>query len=102
MALLLGDLQGLEQVELDSAGNSSYAGLAGLAGGEVADLLGFPRAGPVRAVGGGQGVREAGLVRADASSKHTLTVRPRCRLVSRVCRHVVYAAGHRDRCATGG
>ena len=52
MALLLGDLPWAEQVELDSAGDAGDAGLAGLAGGEVAGLLGFPRAGPVRAVAG--------------------------------------------------
>jgi hypothetical protein len=47
MALLLSDLPGVEHVELDSAGD---AGLAGLAGGESPDSLGFPRAGPVWAV----------------------------------------------------
>jgi hypothetical protein len=52
MALLLGDLPWAEQVELDSAGDAGDAGLAGLAGGEVPCLLGFPRAGPVRAVAG--------------------------------------------------
>ena len=73
MALLLGHLPGIEQVELDFSGDSGDAGLAGLAGGEVAGLLGFPRAGPVRAVAGeeagnedpGQerGEGEAGLLR---------------------------------------
>ncbi len=48
----LGDLPWAEQVELDSAGDAGDAGLAGLAGGEVAGFLGFPRAGPVRAVAG--------------------------------------------------
>jgi hypothetical protein len=97
MALLLGHLPGIEQVELDSAGNSGDTGLIGLAGGEVACLLGLPRAGPVGAVAGeeaghedlgqergegeaclvrgksrhgagrgGQGVREADLVRGNA------------------------------------
>ena len=49
MALLLGDLPLVEQVELDSAGDVGDAGLAGLSGGEVAGLLGFPRAGPAGA-----------------------------------------------------
>jgi hypothetical protein len=93
----LGDLPGIEQVELDPAGNSGTAGLVGLAGGKVSGLLGFPRTGPVRAVAGeeagqedlgqerdegevglvrgesrdgggrgGQGVREADLVRGNA------------------------------------
>src|SRR5262245_34526325 len=52
MALLLGDLPRVEQVELDSAGDAGDAGLAGLAGREVADLLGFPGAHAVRAVAG--------------------------------------------------
>lgn len=43
--MLLGHLPGTEQVELDSAGNSGDAGLTGLAGGEVAGLVGLPRAG---------------------------------------------------------
>ena len=46
MALLLGYLPWVEQVELDSAGDAGDAGLAGLAGGEVAGFLGFPGAGP--------------------------------------------------------
>ena len=50
MYLLLDDLPGVEQVELDSAGDVGDAGLAGLAGGEVAGFPGFPRAGAVRAV----------------------------------------------------
>jgi len=50
MALLLGDLPGAGQVELDSAGDVDDARLAGLAGGEVAGLLGFAGAGAVRAV----------------------------------------------------
>ena len=41
MALLLGHLPGIEQVELDPAGNSGDAGLAGLAGREVAGFPGF-------------------------------------------------------------
>ena len=49
MALLLGDLPWVEQVELDSPHDVGDAGLAGLAGGEVAGLLGFPRAGPAGA-----------------------------------------------------
>ena len=49
MALLLGDLPWVEQVELDSAGDVGDAGLAGLSGGEVAGFLGFPRAGPAGA-----------------------------------------------------
>ncbi len=52
MALLLGDLPGVEQVELDSPGDVGDAGFAGLASGEVACLLGFPRAGAVRPVSG--------------------------------------------------
>jgi hypothetical protein len=73
MALLLGDLPGAEQVELDFADDTCDAGLAGLAGGEVAGLLGFPRAGAVRAVAGEEaghedlqqerGEGEVGLVR---------------------------------------
>ena len=50
MALLLGNLPWVEQVELYSPYDVGDAGLAGLAGGEVAGFLGFPRAGPVRAV----------------------------------------------------
>ena len=49
MALLLGYLPWVEQVELDSAGDVGDAGLAGLSGGEVAGLLGFPGAGPAGA-----------------------------------------------------
>ncbi len=52
MALLLGDLPGIEQVELDPAGYADDAGLAGLAGMEVVGLPSSPRAGPVRAVAG--------------------------------------------------
>ena len=50
--LALGDLPGVEQVELDFPDDVGDAGLAGLAGGEVPGFLGFPRAGPVRAVAG--------------------------------------------------
>ena len=50
MALLLGYLPGVEQVELDSAGDVGDAGLAGLAGGEVAGFLGLAGAAAVRAV----------------------------------------------------
>ncbi len=50
MALLLGDLPWVEQVELDFPDDVGDAGLAGLAGGEVAGFLGFPGAGPVGAV----------------------------------------------------
>lgn len=73
MALLLGDLPGIEQVELDPPGNSGDAGLAGFSGGEAAGFLGFPRAGPVWAVAGEEaghedlqqerGEGEVGLVR---------------------------------------
>jgi hypothetical protein len=48
--LALGDLPGVEQVELDFPRDVGDAGLAWLPGGEVAGLLGFPRAGAVRAV----------------------------------------------------
>jgi hypothetical protein len=48
--LALGDLPGLEQVELDAAGDGGDAGLAGLPGGEVAGFLGFAGAGPAGAV----------------------------------------------------
>ena len=48
--LALGDLPGVEQVELDFPDDVGDAGLAGLAGGEVAGFPGFPRAGTVRAV----------------------------------------------------
>ena len=47
--LALDDLPGAEQVELDFPHDVGDAGLAWLAGGEVAGLLGFPRAGPARA-----------------------------------------------------
>ncbi len=50
MALPLDNLPGIEQVELDSPGDVADAGLAGLAGREVAGLLGLAGAGPVRAV----------------------------------------------------
>jgi hypothetical protein len=46
MALPLGDLPGVEQVELDFPHDVGDAGFAGFAGGEVAGFLGFPRAGP--------------------------------------------------------
>ena len=52
MALLLGDLPWVKQVELDPAGDVDDAGLAGFPGGEVAGLLGLAGAGPVRAVAG--------------------------------------------------
>jgi hypothetical protein len=58
MALLLGDLPGVEQVELDPAGDADDAGLAGFPGGEVAGLFGFPGAGPVRAVAGEEAGQE--------------------------------------------
>ena len=54
MALLLGDLPGIEQVELDSPYDAGDAGLAGFSGGEVAGLLGFPGAGPAGAVADGE------------------------------------------------
>ena len=50
MALLLGNLPWVEQVELDSPYDAGDAGLAGFSGGEVAGLLGFPGAGPAGAV----------------------------------------------------
>ena len=50
MALLLGDVPGLEQVELDAPGDDRDAGLAWFPGGEVAGFLGLAGAGPVRAV----------------------------------------------------
>ena len=50
MVLLLGDLPGIEQVELDSAGDPGDAGLSGLARREVSGLLGLSGTGPVRAV----------------------------------------------------
>jgi len=71
--LALNDHVRAEQVELDFPGDVSDAGLAGLAGGEVAGFLGLAGAGPVRAVpdegGGGEdlqqerGEREIGLLR---------------------------------------
>jgi MFS family permease len=54
MALPLGDLPWIEQVELDSAGDVGDAGLARLAGGEVAGFLGFPRASAVGAAADGE------------------------------------------------
>jgi len=50
MALLLGDAPGLEQVELDAPGDFGRAGFAGLAGVEVAGLLGFAGTGASEAV----------------------------------------------------
>ena len=50
MTLLLGHLPGVKQVELDSPGDFGRAGLSGLAGGEIAGLLGLARAGAIRAV----------------------------------------------------
>jgi hypothetical protein len=41
MALLLGDLPGVEQVELDAAGDPGDAGLAGPARREVSGLFGL-------------------------------------------------------------
>ncbi len=58
MSLLLGDLPGVEQVELDSPRDVGDAGLAGLPGGEVAGFLGFPRAGAARAAAGGEAGHE--------------------------------------------
>ncbi len=58
MALLLGDLPWVEQVELDSAGDVGDAGLARLAGGEVAGFLGPAGAVPVRAVADGEAGHE--------------------------------------------
>jgi hypothetical protein len=49
-ALLLGDLPGVEQVELDAAGDPGDAGLCGLARREVSGLFGLAGTGPVRAV----------------------------------------------------
>jgi hypothetical protein len=54
MALLLGDLPWVEQVELDSPHDVGDAGLAGFSGGEVADFPGFPRAGPFGPVADGE------------------------------------------------
>ena len=56
--LALSDHVRAEQVKLDFPGDVGDAGLAGLAGGEVAGLLGFPRAGPVRAVADGEAGHE--------------------------------------------
>jgi hypothetical protein len=50
MALLLGGLPWVEQVELDSPHDIGDAGLSGLPGGEVAALLGLAGAVAVRAV----------------------------------------------------
>jgi hypothetical protein len=50
MALLPGDLPGIEQVQFDSPGDVGDTGLSGLAGREVAGLLGLAGAGPARAV----------------------------------------------------
>jgi hypothetical protein len=58
MSLLLGDLPGVEQVELDSPRDVGDAGLAGFSGGEVAGFLGFPRAGAARAAAGGEAGHE--------------------------------------------
>ena len=46
MALLLGDLPGIQQVELDASGDVDDAGLAGFARREVAGLLALARADP--------------------------------------------------------
>src|ERR1035441_8986835 len=48
--LALGNLPGVEQVELDFPDDVGDAGLTGLASGEVAGFLGFPGASPVGAV----------------------------------------------------
>jgi len=58
MALLLGDLPGIEQVALDSPGDVRDAGLAGFAGREVAGLLGLAKGGPVWAVADGEAGHE--------------------------------------------
>ena len=50
MALPLGTSQVFEAVEFDSPGDVGHAGLAGLAGGEVAGLLCGAGAGPAGAV----------------------------------------------------
>ncbi len=50
MALLLGVAPRFEAVEFDSPGDGCHAGLAGLAGGEVAGLLAHAGAGPAGAV----------------------------------------------------
>ena len=54
MALLLGYLPGVEQVELDFPHDIGDAGLAGFAGGEVAGFPGFPRADPFGPVADGK------------------------------------------------
>src|SRR6266568_2773830 len=50
MALLLGDLPGIQQAELDASGDVDDAGLAGFARREVAGLLAPARADPAGAV----------------------------------------------------
>ena len=50
MALLLGDLPGIQQAELDASGDVDDAGLAGFARREVAGLLALARADPAAAV----------------------------------------------------
>ena len=54
--LALGDMPGIEQMELDLAGEADRAGLAWFAGGEVAGFLGLTGAGPAGAVAGEQSV----------------------------------------------
>src|SRR5580658_6038660 len=49
-AAVVGDLPGVERVELDAAGDPGDAGLAGLARREVSGLFGLAGTGPVRAV----------------------------------------------------
>jgi len=52
--LALGDHPGFEQVELDVPLHVGDGGFAGLAGGEVAGFLGFPRADPFGPVADGE------------------------------------------------
>jgi hypothetical protein len=71
MALLLGDLPGVEQVELDFSGDVGDAGLAGLAGGEVVGLLGLPglaRSGRSRTKNPGMRIFGRNTARARSSS----------------------------------
>jgi hypothetical protein len=95
MALLLGNLGAFEQVELDASGDSRDGGLAGLARGEVAGLLGRPAAGAVRAVAD----EEAGLedFQQERGQRQVQLVRGKAAIVSvaaaRACGKLIRSGG---------
>jgi hypothetical protein len=95
MALLSGHLPGIEQAELDPAGNSGDAGLTGLAGREVAGLLGLPRAGAVRAVAGKEARQEN--LQQEGGEGEVCLVRGKAAMVSvaaaRACGKLIWSGG---------